>query len=53
MSDTTRAVANALFKVPECPDSREPGRACRYCEADYLVRSLPNDVLRKWMEAEK
>ena len=53
MIDTTRAVINALFAAPECADSPEPGRACRYCEADYLVMSLPQDVLLGWVQVAK
>lgn len=40
----TSQFASVLFRVPECRDSSEPGRACRWCEADYLVKWLMGEV---------
>ena len=31
-------ILRVLFDVPDCPDSPEPGRACRHCEAEALTR---------------
>lgn len=39
-NDMRRFIARELFNVPDCPDSVEPGRACRYCEADWLARAI-------------
>ena len=42
--DQARVFASVLFQVPECPDSPEPGRACRYCEAAYFVKWLQGEM---------
>lgn len=39
-AETRRIIVRALFNAPPCPDSPEPGRACRYCEADQIMRVL-------------
>jgi hypothetical protein len=38
--DLEAAIRNTLFAVPDCPDSPEPGRACRHCEAQALRIAL-------------
>lgn len=36
-SQLARQIAAVLFDVPPCPDAQEPGRACRYCEAEAVA----------------
>lgn len=45
ITETLRAVRQAvilqaLFDVAPCPDSPEPGRACRRCEAAAVAAAL-------------
>ena len=36
-AELARQITGVLSQVPECPDSQEPGRACRYCEAEAVA----------------